>query len=878
MTGSPKAVRLKDYAPPPFLIDRVALRFEIEKERTLVRSRLELRRNPKAQHTAHLVLDGNRLSLLSAVLDDVPLEQERYSLDERHLTIYDVVDQFTLVLETAIEPQNNTSLEGLYKSGGIYCTQCEAEGFRNITWFLDRPDVMARYSTTIVADAKSNPILLSNGNRIGGGLLEDGRHWVEWEDPFPKPSYLFALVAGQLACVEDTFATTSGRNVDLRIYVQEHNAQKCAHAMASLKRAMEWDQDVFGLEYDLDTYMIVAVDDFNMGAMENKGLNIFNSKYVLARPETATDSDFGAIESVIGHEYFHNWTGNRVTCRDWFQLSLKEGLTVFRDQQFSADMASASVKRIQDVRTLRAHQFAEDAGPMAHPVRPDSYIEISNFYTVTIYNKGAEIIRMIHTLLGAAAFRAGLDLYFSRHDGEAVTTEEFVKAMEDASGADLNQFRLWYVQAGTPEVSVDESYDASKKEYRLTLKQTCPPTPDQPVKRPFHIPLSIGLLNTKGEEVPLVPDANSDVADEGALLNLRRPRQTFKYKNVAERPVLSLGRGFTAPVNLRYERSDADTALLLANDSDPFNRWDAAQDYATKLLFRLIENHQQGVDTQVPSEFVDAMAQTLRLSQDMAFVAETLSLPTETYLADRMSTIDVDAIHHTRLKVRRSLATALEPQFRETYQRTASDQAYAFEPKSTARRALRNLCLSYLMELNEPETRRLAMQQIRGSDNMTDVLAALTTLVNTDCAEREEAIRWFYERWANDNLVLDKWFTLQATSRLPETLSNVRALLGHRAFDLRNPNKVRALIGAFSHGNPVRFHDGAGRGYRFLADRVIELDSLNPQIAARLLGAFSRWRKFESARRKLMKAQLERIMACPELSKDTYEIAMKTLA
>jgi aminopeptidase N len=801
-------------------------------------------------------------------------------IDDQTLRIHAVPDYFTLELETRLRPQDNTALEGLYKSKAIFCTQCEAEGFRKIAWFPDRPDVMSRYTTTIIADPNRYPVMLSNGNLEDKGSMDDGRHWVRWADPFPKPSYLFALVAGDLACIEDSFRTRSGRQVKLQIFVEHHNADKCGHAMSALKKAMRWDENVYGREYDLDVYMIVAVDDFNMGAMENKGLNIFNSKYVLARPDTATDTDFANIEAVIAHEYFHNWTGNRVTCRDWFQLSLKEGLTVFRDQEFSSDTFSRPVKRIQDVRTLRTYQFAEDAGPMAHPVRPDSYIEISNFYTVTVYDKGAEVIRMIHTLLGAAGFRKGMDLYFERHDGEAVTTDDFVRAMEDANEIDLSQFRLWYSQAGTPEVHADGEYDEKTRMVTLTLTQRCPATPGQPDKAPLTIPLRVALLDPNGVNLGFTLDNGGDggVVTE-SVLTLDKQRQTFRFCAVEQRPVLSIGRGFSAPVKISIDRDDDDLAFLLSKESDPFSRWDAAQDLISKIIFRLIERHQNGESLELNGSFIDAFAATLRDGNtEEALIAEALSLPSEGYIADRMEVIDVEAIHAARRAMQRAIAEALEPLLRETYTASSTNEPYRFDPRSAGRRRLKNLCLGYLMALETTHARELCYAQFETADNMTDVLAALGALSHCDCPERQRVLDSFETRWRQDPLVMDKWFALQATSRLPATLAQVRTLMTHKAFDARNPNKIRSLIGAFCHGNPVRFHAVGGEGYRFLTDQVIRIDKENPQIAARLLGSLSRWRKFDPQRRGLMKAALEKILATPGLSKDSFEIASKTIA
>ena len=843
-------------------------------------------------------------------IDGEAVSGNRIEIAAETLTIRDAPDAFVLETEVAVRPGENKSLEGLYASAGNLCTQCEAEGFRKITWFPDRPDVMARYRTRIAGDPGRFPVMLSNGNEVERGALGDGRRYVVWEDPFPKPSYLFALVAGRLECVADTFTTRSGREVALRIHVEPHNLDKCAHAMRSLKRAMRWDEEVYGLEYDLDTFMIVAVDDFNMGAMENKGLNVFNSKYVLARPDTATDADFAAIEAVIAHEYFHNWTGNRVTCRDWFQLSLKEGLTVFRDQEFSADTGSRAVKRIRDARLLRSHQFPEDAGPMAHPVRPDSYIEIGNFYTVTIYVKGAEVIRMMHTLLGHEGFMAGMRLYFERHDGEAVTTGDFVAAMEAASGVDLGQFRRWYVQAGTPVLSARGAYDAARSEYVLDVEQRTPPTPGQPEKRPLHVPVRLALLGEDGGNLPLhCPEAGL-AGEREAVLDVREPRHTFRFSNVPARPVPSLARGFSAPVKVEIERGDGELAFLIANETDPFNRWDAVQEYSTKLMLRMIEERvadakagadaggdrlagtgagdagkeprpgtDAGTGAGLPDEFVLALrALLLDESLDPAFIAEALALPSESNLADRMEVIAVEAIHEVRESVKATLALRLGDAFASVREANRSRGPYRFEAEDAGRRALKNLCLGYLMELDDPAVRTDCRRQLESADNMTDALAALACFANSRRPERDERLDWFQERWKDDPLVLDKWFTLQATSRLSGAIHRVRTLIRHRAFDIENPNRVRALIGAFCHANQRRFHDASGEGYVFLSSYVLAIDAFNPQTAARLLGAASHWRRLDPARRALLRAELEHVRAAPKLSKDCYEVVSKFLA
>jgi aminopeptidase N len=869
---------LKDYRPPDHRILTTNLQFDLDEERTLVKSLLIVQATyDPGRESRPLRLDGRDLELLSVSLDGRKLGPGEYMLDEESLTVPGVPGQFTLEVETAISPKNNTALTGLYTSGANFYTQCEAEGFRRITYYLDRPDAMARFLTTIVADKAKYPVLLSNGNLIDSGELRDGKHFAKWHDPSLKPAYLFALVAGDLARIEDRFRTMFGREVALQIYVQHHNKDKCGHAMESLKKAMQWDEEQYGREYDLDLFMIVATDDFNMGAMENKGLNVFNSKYVLAKQETATDADFQGIMGVVGHEYFHNWSGDRVTCRDWFQLSLKEGFTVFRDQQFMEDMTSKGVKRISDVNILRTHQFREDSGPMAHPVRPDSYVEINNFYTLTVYNKGAEVIRMMHTLLGPARFRKGTDLYFERHDGQAVTTDDFVKAMEDASGVDLAQFKRWYNQAGTPELQVSRTYDAKARTLTLTVKQTCPPTPGQAEKLPFHIPLAVGLLGPDGRDLPLTL-ANEKGGLSSGVLELRKAEETFVFADLPGEPVPSLLRGFSAPVKLKMDRSDDEIMFLMANDTDEFNRWDACQQMAVKTVLALVREHQAGKELVLNSRFIDAFRKTLEnTTLDHGFLAVALILPAETYLAEFMDEIDPTAVHEARRFVVRTLASRMKDDFLELYTALRDDGPYRLDPASVGKRSLRNVCLGYLTELDTREMRLLCVEQFHKGSNMTDVIAALASLANLDCQERQDALAGFYEKWKQDPLVMDKWLAIQAGSSLPKTLDNVKALTKHPAFSLKNPNKVRALIGAFS-ANAARFHDEGGDGYAFLADAVLQVDAMNPQIAARLASAFTMWKRYDAARRALMKAQLERILAAPGLSKDVHEIATKSLA
>jgi aminopeptidase N len=874
--ATPREVRLADYAPPEFLVDTVDLTFELDEAATKVTTRMSLRRNPASpDRGAPLRLNGEDVTLTRLICNGETLSANQYHLDDHALTIPDAPDTCALTIEARIAPKDNTELSGLYVSHHSYFTQCEAEGFRRITFFPDRPDVMARFTTTIIADRAQCPVMLSNGNPGPVEDLPDGRHRIVWTDPHPKPSYLFALVAGDLVRVPDNFTTRSGRHVDLGIYVRRGDEDRCAHAMRSLKTSMTWDEEVFGLEYDLDVFNIAAVSDFNMGAMENKGLNVFNTKYVLAKPETATDGDYQGIESVIAHEYFHNWTGNRVTCRDWFQLSLKEGLTVFRDQEFSADQGSRAVKRIGDVRALRAAQFREDAGPLAHPVQPASYIAIDNFYTATIYNKGAEVIRMMHTLLGKAAFRKGMDLYFARHDNQAVTINDFAQAMQDASGVDLTRFRLWYHQAGTPELAVSDSYDPAAKRYTLTVTQRTPPTPGQPDKQPMVIPLVMGLLGGDGAALPTqLADETASQSDTRMLL-LTEATQSFTFVNVPTPPTPSLLRDFSAPVRLSGLTSDR-LRFLAAHDTDPFVRWESGQQYATGLLLDLVAAFRRGAPLTTDPALIEAMAATLALGDaDPAFAAEALSLPSETFLADQMQVADIDAIHTVREHVRAAIGTALCDALRATYDRLTDTGPYQIDGGPIGRRALRNTCLAYLA--TTPGGAQLAKTQFDAGRNMTDVLAALAVLASIDCPERVAALAAFRAAWHDDALVLDKWFAIQATSKLPNTLDAVRGLSHHADYDLRNPNRIRALVGSFAGGNPVRFHDHSGSGYRFLADTIIALDPMNGQVAARMVSPLGQWRRVELARQILMKAELQRILDTPNLTSNTFEMASKSL-
>jgi aminopeptidase N len=849
--AAPSPIRREDYRPPDWLIPRIELEFDLGAEQTRVRSRLTVERN--GAHGGPLVLDAQGLVLAGLTVDGEPMDLR---IEGDRLTVPLAGDSATVETLVELAPRANTQLMGLYESGGILCTQCEAEGFRRITPFPDRPDVLSRYRVRMIADKAAYPVLLSNGDPAGAGELEGGRHWAEWDDPFPKPAYLFALVAGDLAANRDSFVTRSGRKVDLRVWVREPDLPKTEHAMASLKASMKWDEEVYGREYDLAVFNIVAVSDFNFGAMENKGLNIFNSRFILADPETATDQDFDAVAGVVAHEYFHNWSGNRVTCRDWFQLSLKEGFTVFRDQMFSADMGSAAVKRIEDVRLLRAAQFPEDGGPLAHPVRPDSYMEIANFYTATVYNKGAELIRMLHSLLGPERFRAGTDLYFDRHDGQAVTCEDFVRAMEEASGEDFAHFRLWYEQAGTPRVKATLLREGGMA--RLRLRQEVPATPGQPVKKPMPIPLRVALFGRSGaklEERIVLHDHAQDEAE---------------FTVPEEEVVLSINRGFSAPVVVETQRSAADLAFLSAHDDDPFARYEAMQQLMLDSLLAGIAGRGQ------PGGVVDAVRRTLEdEALDPAFTAEAVLLPSESFIGDQMPIVDPEAIRAAREALRAELGRALEPQWRSAYAATAANR-YEYSPSAKGARRLRTVALNYLMAAGADGAPALARRQYDEADNMTDRQGALSALANSDAPERPGALAAFYERYRGDPLVLDKWFTVQAVSTRGDALDQVVALASHPDFTFSNPNRMRSLVGAFA-SNQRAFHDRSGRGYRFLADMILAVDRLNPQTAARLVPPLGRWRRFDPARQDLMKAELERIVATPGLSKDVFEQASKSL-
>ncbi|MEM5452137.1 aminopeptidase N [Paraburkholderia guartelaensis] len=893
-TATPTVIRREDYAPPAFLIDTVDLEFDLVPERTIVKSTLRVRRNPDAQPTAHLELMGEQLEFIGAAIDGKPYANVR--AHEHGLTIENVPETFELTLTGACAPAANTTLSGLYVSSGNFFTQCEAEGFRRITWFLDRPDVMATYTVTLRADMTAYPVLLSNGNLIAEGELPDGRHYAKWEDPFRKPSYLFALVAGKLVALEERIQSGSGKEKLLQVWVEPHDLDKTRHAMDSLVHSIHWDEQRFGLELDLDRFMIVAVSDFNMGAMENKGLNIFNTKYVLANPETATDVDFANIEAVVGHEYFHNWTGNRVTCRDWFQLSLKEGLTVFRDQEFSAAMsggdeneAARATKRIEDVRVLRQMQFAEDAGPMAHPVRPESYVEINNFYTMTVYEKGAEVVRMYQTLLGRDGFRKGMDLYFQRHDGQAVTCDDFRHAMADANGRDLAQFERWYSQAGTPRVSVSTSYDEGTRCYSVTLTQgyaNGSPAARETQKGPLHIPFAIGLIGPDGADLPLRLEGEAAAHGTTRVLELTDTQQTFTFADVMAKPLPSLLRNFSAPVIVDYDYGNDELAFLLAHDSDAFNRWEAGQRLATRELLALAGRAAAGQPLDINDALVDAFRRVLTdESLSPSFRELALMLPSETYLAEQMTESDPAAVHAARQFVRKQLATALQGEWLAAYERNVTPGAYEPTPEAAGHRGLKNLALSYLPELDDSaQAVRLATAQYDAANNMTDRSAALSALLNVQAATggdvARRALEDFYVRFEKEPLVIDKWFALQATQRgtaQRPTIETVRALMGHPAFNIKNPNRARSLIFSFCAANPAQFHAADGSGYAFWADQVIALDALNPQVAARLARNLELWRRFTPALRDAMRAALERV-AAEAKSRDVREIVEKALA
>ena len=922
-TKQPKHNYLKDYSPPDYWVDEVGLIFNLDPEITQVYTRLTLRRNAEKNHVTPppLHLDGQGLTLRAIKLDGTLLAADQYRQESKQLIISNPPDRFVLEIHTTIHPGANTSLEGLYQSGSLLCTQCEAEGFRHITYYPDRPDVMARFTTTLIAETQQFPILLSNGNRCrkipdwhqqtGQSILAADRldkQMVTWEDPHKKPSYLFALIAGPLICLRDQFTTQSGRLVNLEIYCEpdtfvldtvatsassnlknQAKTDKLCHAMAALKKSMLWDEKHFGREYDLDTYMIVAVNNFNMGAMENKGLNIFNAKYVLANQESATDRDFQFIEGIIAHEYFHNWTGNRITCRDWFQLSLKEGLTVFRDQMFSTQTTSAAVQRIEDARLIRTHQFAEDGGPTAHSVQPDSYIEINNFYTITVYNKGAEVVRMIHTLLGTDLFRQGMDLYFQRHDGQAVTVEQFVQAMEAASGRNLQQFRRWYHQAGTPRLSITSEHDAQQQTVQLHIKQSCPATPGQSEKQPFHIPLKMALLDPSGTSLPLVLQGENpgDSPASGAtsrILEIRQAEEHYIFTGIRQKPIPSLLQNFSAPVILESNSNNQDQAFLLAHDPDPFNRWNAGQSLGNDVLLTLIKQIQSKQPRMVPQEYVESYAQVLQTEGlDPATKTLILTLPTETSLLETMPAADPEAIHTAHLFLRQTLSRQLHDRLLAHYHRNVDEEASQetslhYDPLVAGRRSLKNLCLALLVTLQSPHLWQLARLQFESCKTMSDRMAALTALLYSASPEAKEALASFEQQWQHDTLVMDKWFSIQARIPEIETLQRLQTLQKHRLFSLRNPNRVRALLGSFCHANPRSFHQASGASYQFLVQQVQVLDQINPQVTARLVSSLSQWQKLEPGRQEKMVQALRTLYSTHNLSRDVFEIVSKSLA
>jgi len=918
--AAPRIINLKDYTPPAFLISTVAIDVDVQDAQATVHSTLKLARNPDPPRANEpLVLDGEDLELLSVAVDGRALTAGEYQADEAHLTLASVPQAFTLETVVRFDPWKNTKLEGLYATKAGLVTQCEAEGFRRITYFIDRPDVMAKYAVTLCADKARFPRLLANGNLIAQGVGQpagwflpspqpspsprpspkgegefapsplgegrgEGRHWARWEDPFPKPSYLFAMVAANLDLLEDHFSTRSGKKALLQIYVEPGKLDQAGFAIQALKKCMRWDEEMFGLELDLERFMIVAVSDFNAGAMENKGLNIFNTKYILARADTATDFDYFGVDKVVAHEYFHNWTGNRVTCRDWFQLSLKEGLTVYRDQEYSADEYSRPVSRIQEVRSLRERQFPEDAGPMAHPVRPDSYVEINNFYTSTVYDKGAEVVRMYAAILGRQGFRRGMDLYFERHDGQAVTCDDFRAAMADANGADLEQFARWYSQAGTPLVECRGEYDPRKKTYTLHVKQSCPPTPGQPQKLPFVIPLAVGLVDVDGRDLPLNIGEDSTFGPASCaspttvVLAVTQSEQAFVFTDVPEHPVASLLRGFSAPVSVKCDYTDAELTHLMAYDSDPFSRWEAGQALTTRILLAGIENLRAGGEMTVPQSFAEAIGRVISDgSRDPAFAAECLQLPAEGHLAECMEVADPDAIHAARMQFMRDIATKYRTRFEGAFRHFSVSGPYSPDAAAAGRRALRNAALAYVSTVDDGTSRALAFLEYRRAENMTDAMAALTCLANSAGAERERALSMFYEKWKDEALVVDKWFKVQAVSSLPGTLDRVKALAAHPAFDLRNPNRARALLHSFAIENALHFHAADGSGYRWVAEQVVVLDRLNPQVASRLARAFDRWKKYDMGRQAHARKALESIRDAQGLSGNVGEVVGRAL-
>ncbi|ELB2198202.1 aminopeptidase N [Vibrio parahaemolyticus] len=866
MSQAPQAKYRKDYQAPSHTITEIDLTFDLYDNDTIVTA---LSKVVQKGESTTLELDGEGLELRSVKVNGE--DWAHHEVKEASLVLSDLPAEFELEIITKIDPEANTALEGLYKSGGAFCTQCEAEGFRRITYYLDRPDVLAKYTTKVIADKATYPYLLSNGNRIAQGEAENGRHWVQWQDPHPKPAYLFALVAGDFDVLRDKYTTMSGRNVDLEIFVDKGNLDRAGHAMTSLINSMKWDEERFGLEYDLDIYMIVAVDFFNMGAMENKGLNIFNSKFVLANDQTATDRDYLGIEAVIGHEYFHNWTGNRVTCRDWFQLSLKEGLTVFRDQEFSSDLGSRAVNRIDNVRIIRGPQFAEDASPMSHPIRPDKVIEMNNFYTLTVYEKGSEVIRMYHTLLGEEGFQKGMTLYFERHDGTAATCEDFVSAMEDATGVDLKQFRLWYSQSGTPTLRVNSEYNAEAKTYALTVEQFTEATQDQAEKQALHIPFDIELYDSKGQIIPLIINGESI----HNVLDIKQDKQTFVFENVAEQPVPSLLREFSAPVKLEYDYSDAELIFLMKHATNDFARWDASQMLLAKYIRQNVTNVQTGSEVQLSEDLIDAFRGVL-LDENLepAFIAQVFSLPSINEITGWYKQIDVDAVDTVLNSITVSLSAALEDELSATYH-TLKQAEYTIDHAAIGKRALRNQCLQFLAHTDKGNT--LVKAQYEAANNMTDTIAAMSAANSAQLECREELMADYSDKWKHDGLVMDKWFALQGTNPAEDALEKVKATMNHEAFSLKNPNRTRSLIGSFLAANPVRFHDKSGSGYQFAGEILRQLNDSNPQVASRMIDPLLKFRKYDEARQAMIRAELEKLKAMDNLAKDLFEKVTKAL-
>jgi len=875
--GNPLPIYLADYSAPPFRIEFTDLTFTLQPKRTKVAAKLKVIRAENREMPSNLELNGEQLKLLDVAIDGRRLSHDEYILTDELLTIISPPDAFILQTEVEISPEDNKALEGLYRSNNVYCTQCEPEGFRRITYFLDRPDVMSVFRTTVIASKAECPILLSNGNPHESGELKEGLHYSTWHDPFPKPSYLFALVAGDLASISDRFATQSGRDVELNIYVENGNEGRAQYAMEALKRAMRWDEKTYGREYDLGVFNIVAVSDFNMGAMENKGLNIFNDRFILADSKTATDMDYYLIESIIAHEYFHNWSGNRVTCRDWFQLSLKEGLTVFRDQEFTADVRDRPNKRIDDVNVLRITQFIEDAGPFSHPIRPDQYMEINNFYTSTVYQKGAEVIRMIQTILGKESFSKGMDLYFSRNDGQAVTCDDFVAAMEDASEVDLSQFKLWYSQAGTPNVKVEGVFDSTSSTYELTLQQGCDATPGQPKKLPFHIPIAIGLIDETGQDIPLSNEKGE--IENSVILELKTPKDTFTFGNVASRkPRLSFNRNFSAPITVSQAQSSSDQEFLMKHDSDGFNRWAVGQEYSTNMILGVLERRLASQEVTLNAEFLNAM-ETIAIDANLenAFKASLLSLPSENYISTRMTQEDPINLCEARKVTQRHIATQKREVFQKLYDQLKNRGVYIPDAAGMGRRSLKQIVLAYLAATESLEMIKLAKGLFDDATNMTEKMDALSVLNNSNTPQRDQALNDLYEEFKDNHLVINKWFSVQASAPLPGTLETVKQLLHHPSFDLNNPNKARSVIGVFANVNSINFHSIDGSGYTFLADQILEIDTFNPQLAARLTLPLGRWKRFEITRQEQMRSQLERITESPKLSGDVYEMVKRSL-